>query len=482
MKILLYKPNDLMVSEEESTHNLSEYDSVFPYSLAVVGSVLRGRGHNVIGLDPRPEKINFEETMAAIERIAPDAIVINVSITAIDLDFCGIKKIKEKLGCKIIALVCLGFEEEAMRRYPEIDVLIRREWGYAVADALLAVERGLPLREVKGIYFWENGNVIKTEAREHIHLEDTPLPAFDLFPVKKYDHYQILMTAGCSHHCLFCHFGRYPLSGWEHKSAERAIQEIKEFKKFGNKFFRILDNELTLGKDFAKALLRRIIEEKIDFVFDVNIRASTIDDELAGLLVKAGCLSVGYGVESGVQNILDLNLKELTLNQILECQRILDGRKIYSRAYCLIGLRGDTRETILETFRFIREDLKSKDASFDIVVPYPDTAFHTFLKQNGLIKNFTIDNLIWIYKNIYNWKNLRDTVGVKPEWRIGDLTFDDLLRMNKEYYHLVPHGNDRRKLYFMFVRHPLFTAQQMLRIFTSPGSVLQRVKNIILNK
>jgi len=468
------------VTEENGTSNLCMKDRVIPYSLAVCASVLRENGINVQILDAMVENFTPNETINRIERINPDILIIAVNIVAIDIDFIGFTELKKKIKCKIVALINLPFVKEVMERYPIIDVVIEREWAWALLDVVKCFEEGGSLKEIKGITFCQEGKLIETPLRNHIHIDNLPIPALDILPMKKYHHYQILTSVGCSHNCLFCHFGSYPRSGWEGKKIDKIIEELKLMKSYGNKYIRNMDNEFTLDIEYAKELCRRIISEKLNIIFDGNIRASNTDEELIELLSKAGCVHVGFGCESGKQKILDLNRKELRLEEIIKTYKLLEKYKIPSKAYFLIGLFGDTRETIIETFEFITKKLKAKEASFDIVIPYPGTGFYEYLKRKGWIDELTIDNLIWIHKNVYNWNNLKHLQGEKPEWRVGELTFDELLEIEKEYYPLIPHHGDRQKFKYWILRGLIIQATKQL--ISNPRANLNRMVRIILNK
>ncbi len=149
------------------------------------------------------------------------------------------------------------------------------------------------------------------------------------------------------------------------------------------------------------------------------------------------------------------------------------------KAYFLMGMLGDSEETIKESFEFIYNNkISAQGYSFDIVIPYPGTEFFNILKERGWVERITIDNLVWLYKNLYGWDTLKGIRDKKPFWKIGDLSFDDLLYIQKKYYSKVKRKAHRRSLAFTFYRDPAIT----LRAIQKPRKTLSFLKNYVMGR
>lgn len=481
MKILLIKPNDHVLAEENGTGYYSGNYKHLPYSLAVCASILRENFFDIRILDAGAEGLSFEAYMQRVEAEKPDIIVIAANAKTVDIDFKGIARIKNRLNCKVICL--LGFPvflEEVMQRYPCIDIGIGYEWGWALLDSVKALSGEFSLERVKGITYRQNNGIVKSEPREHTHIDNLPMPAFGLLPMDKYDSYTITTSVGCSHRCSFCAFGLYPCSGWEGRSIENVLKEINLMMRYGRKNIGIIDNEFTQDVKRAKEFCKKVISSKMNISWGGNTRASIVDEELLALMAKAGYQYAGIGVESGVQSLLNLNRKDLNLEDVKRTVRLLQRYGIRVKTYFLIGLVGDTRETLAETFRVITRELTAEESSFDIAIPYPGTYLFNYLKRRDWIEDLTIDNLIWIHKNVYKWENLQELDGEKPFWRVGDLTFDDLCEIKKKYYPLVKKNKARRLYLYKLKNETNFIPKAIGKIITHPIASMRQIERTLL--
>jgi len=448
MQILIFKPNDGVYTEENGSSNLQE-SKIFPYSLAICAAVLKQEKFRINVLDAAAEELNQEQSLEQIKAYHPDIIIMTLNCITAENSLHGLDYLKKKLQFKLICLVNMNFVSELMQRYSQIDIIIRFEWPWALKDTLIALDNRISLKTVRGIYYRQKHRIISTKKRLHRSIKDWPLPALELFPTKKYDIFFTFWTAGCNYNCIFCHYGPYPKSGWEHREIDSIIAELKLFKKYGDKYIINMDNELTMNPSFVKALCQRIIKEKINIVFEGNTRASHYDEEMFKLLSAAGCVHLGYGIESGNQTILDINQKQITLNDILITEKLLHKYRITSKGYFLIGLYAETKKTIRDTFRFVLTALHTKNLGMGISIPYPGTRFYYLLQKEKRISKFNISNLIWIHKNCYNWKLLKGIYAEKPAWKISeDINFNKLTSIYTKYYPLLP----KRSLYHSLYR------------------------------
>lgn len=471
MKVLLYRPNDGFLCEENGTSAPTHYRTL-SYSLAICAAILEGDGVDVVVLDAAAEDLDWREAGKRIEATRPDLLLIAVNNFAAHLAFQGIRLAKRHLRAPVAALLTHSMEEETLRAYPFVDAVIRREWGPASRDLARAIAGNRSLGEVPGIILRSDGKIVRTSPRPHQPLDQRPLPALHLFPMKRYDAYQIAMSEGCNHHCSFCWFHVYPPSGWSGRDPDRIVAELQMMKAYGNRPVFTIDDELTLDVDYAKTLCKTLITSRIHMMLSANTRADRGDKELFSLMSKAGFFNLQFGVESGCQEILDRNGTRKKLDQVKNTFAMLEEHHISSKVFFLIGLLHETRETVERTFRFVTEDLRHYDASFDVAIPYPETWMYRYLKKRGWIESLSTEDLSWIYFHIYGCSQLAGSPMRKPWWRVGELTFDHLWELERRYYDRVPHGGrgaqlkrlalnpDFRNTVARFAfRDPLFLAQ-----------------------
>ncbi|NVM02610.1 MAG: radical SAM protein, partial [Candidatus Helarchaeota archaeon] len=130
-----------------------------------------------------------------------------------------------------------------------------------------------------------------------------------------------------------------------------------------------------------------LIKNKIDIAWSCLTRVDCVDKELLIKMKASGCHQIGYGVESGNQEILDLMKKDITLDQIRKAFRLTHEVKIDTRTYIMIGLPGETASMAQNTIKFLKE-IDPDFANIYIYSPYPGTELFEIAKEKGEIKNF----------------------------------------------------------------------------------------------
>jgi radical SAM superfamily enzyme YgiQ (UPF0313 family) len=443
MKTVLYKPNDGFISEENGSCAPANY-RILSYSLTTLAATLLDAGIEVVVLDASAEELRVSESIRRIDEAKPEALLITFNCSAAGLALKGIKELKERLKIPVIAFITHPLEEEVLRSYPFVDIVVRRGWRPASIDIMLAISKGKSFEGIPGICFLQEGEVIRTQARPFVPIDHAPVPPLHLFPMRAYNAYAFLFSIGCNFRCMYCFF-RYP-GKWMGREVSRCIEELKRLKRYGNRLILAMDEEFTMSIDYAKQVARAIIREKLNLMLSTNIRADRNDDELFELLSRAGFFLLSFGVESGNQEVLNKNATRKNLDLVLKTSVLLKKYRIATKYFFQIGLLHDTRETIHQTFEFATEKLKVADASFDICIPYPGTPMYEYMKRRNWIERLTTENLAWIYYNLYGCEQLRGSPMKKPFWRIGDLTFENLVELERKYYHLIPHGGYRAKL------------------------------------
>ena len=109
-------------------------------------------------------------------------------------------------------------------------------------------------------------------------------------------------------------------------------------------------------------------------------------------------MSVGY--ESGSQRMLDYMKKDATVEENIECARILDEYGINSFANILWGVPSETREEAEASVRLV-EIIRPGYLSGSIYCSYPGTKLDRECRENGLIVEGEVydrSHLPWQYR------------------------------------------------------------------------------------
>ena len=117
-------------------------------------------------------------------------------------------------------------------------------------------------------------------------------------------------------------------------------------------------------------------------------------------------MNIGYGIESGSPSMLKEMKKHITVEQARNAVRWASEAGIKPRPSFLVGMPGDTAETIRESTEFRKEInwyLPQANENTFWVAPLPATELYAYSKRVGLIK----DDLEYItrYSDIHTiWK------------------------------------------------------------------------------
>ncbi len=284
------------------------------------------------------------------------------------------------------------FPKEIIRE-SAFDIVAVGEADFIMQDLLTKQDWG----DIKGLVFKGDGNIVDTGRGGFVdNLDDLPLPAWNLYDLRKYNRLSLsnrrsppgyLETSrGCPWGCVFCNKN---IQGrkFRPKSPRRVADEIEYMLKFGFKEINILDDTFSTDLDRAKAICDEVINRGLKFPWHpVNgIRVDRTDKELFIKMKRAGCYKVSFGIESGNQGVLNNIDKKITLEQVRNAVRWAREVGFETFGYFMIGLPGETEDTIKDTIRFAKE-LKLDIAKFNITIPLPGTELFEEWDRLGLIK------------------------------------------------------------------------------------------------
>ena len=275
---------------------------------------------------------------------------------------------------------------------PEIEKLYRTtdpEWHPKKAELDLASGQ-FDMHHVKGLVWRWRGEIVRNEDRPFIpNLDDLPLPMHHLLPLDKYrtpvlkGSYQFIVTSrGCSAGCIYC----IKHVSYQHalrlRSPQNIMAEIKMLAELGVKNIHMYADLFTINRDQVMGICEEMIKSNLGLHFTCNSRVDYVDEELLQMMAKAGCDTISWGIESANEEILKNARKGTTADR---ARRSLAWAKKYgirNFGYFIIGLPGETRESIQETIDFSKE-LPLDLAIFHIAAPYPGTPFFFQVMENN---------------------------------------------------------------------------------------------------
>ena len=167
------------------------------------------------------------------------------------------------------------------------------------------------------------------------------------------------------------------------RGPERIAAELKDLReRWGIRDITFMTDTLLTRADWAESLFDALIEADLGIDWIGNARVDEVRPDLLAKMKKSGCRLMSFGIESGNQKVLDGTRKGITLQQSLDGIRMVKKSGITSFAYFILGMPGETKETIAETIAFAKK-LDADYVNFHIATPFPGTAFYEQAKANG---------------------------------------------------------------------------------------------------
>lgn len=421
MKVLLINPKVNLPIEVRTSP---------PLGLAYLGAVSEERGDEARILDMEVEETPLTQVLGE-ER--PDLI----GITANTIQIKAAWQVAQEIKAEIDLPIALGgphptvLPEESAQR-PEVDIVVRGEGEVTWVDLCQKLEAGASFEEVEGISYRQNGKVVHNPDRPVIaDVDRLPFPAHHLFQMERYTNLQptldtiegksfpILTSRGCPYRCTYC--SQILPRVWRMRSPENVVAEWRWLvKDLGAKEIGVLDDSFNIDRMRVLAICDLLISEGLNHVpwIMINgIRANLVDEELLGRMREAGCIRTAFGVESGNQEILDTVIdKRLTLDQIRAAFKAAQSVGMETIGFFIIGLPGETEETIEETICFACE-LDPLVANFSMATPFPGTEMReTVLEKGRLLAQDWDDYAFFEDKPTFEMDGLPAEV-VERKWR-----------------------------------------------------------------
>jgi len=391
MKVLILNPpnpdHEKYVREGRCEQRASSFQYLMvPISLPSIAGLLRERGLDVKIVDCVAEEYDSQKTIKIIKKYDPGLIIFNIATVTYEGDknfMALVRKAQPKAHLTAIGIHVTALAMETLID-TKLDSVIRGEPEMTALKLAIALQQEKSLKKIKGLSCKGNPSLINNQARPMISDLDTlPFPARDLInnklykmPVYNRPYTLIITSRGCPNGCSFCTASLYYGSKIRMRSPENILAEIKEVLQVHKiKDITFWADTFTYNRNFVFKLCQAIIDSGLKFRWMCNARVDKVDLEMLQIMKKAGCEIVSYGVESGVQKILDRVGKNITLKQIR--QAFLWTRKagLESAAYIIFGLPGETKKTIQETMRFVKK-INPDYIQFYSAIPYPGTKFY----------------------------------------------------------------------------------------------------------
>jgi len=352
-----------------------------PLGLLYIAAAIRKFGRDEVEIiDAQAQDLDD----AALERriIAAKPHVVGVTALSFTMpDVMAVCAMAKKTG----AMTVLGgphahIYPEETARLEKVDYVLGGEGEYSFSDLLDSIRENDTPGDVPGVAWTENGKTYRGPEPDCIDsLDDIPFPARDMLDVHRYTSVlartspitTMMSSRGCPFRCIFCdrpHLGRK----FRARSAAGVVDEMEQCLRLGIREFLLYDDNFATDHKRAMMITEEILRRDLRVIFDVRLRVTDLDDELAVALRRAGCDRVHLGVESGDPDILEGLRKGITIDDAIRAFGCARRAGILTLAYFLIGSPGETPDTVGRTIDLARR-LKPDYVHFSLLIPFPGT-------------------------------------------------------------------------------------------------------------
>ncbi len=283
------------------------------------------------------------------------------------------------------------------------------------------------LASIKGLGWRQSGNIVVNWDRPFFRsLDDLPIPLHHLLPLDSYrmpiikGPYTFIVTSrGCPAGCKYCIKHVSYQYSVRLRSPEKLLKEIQLLFDQGVHHIHMYSDLFTVNRDQVIELCRLLIEKGPKITWTCNSRVDYVDEEMLTLMGQAGCNLISWGIESGSEMILKKAHKGYRMEQAYNALRWAKKAGIKNWGYFIVGLPGETVETIKETMEFSKK-LPLDIALFHVAAPYPGTPFFFEVVENG-----------WFRSDV-NWEEVDMDQGTVLDY--PDLKAEDLLYWQKRAF------------------------------------------------
>jgi hopanoid biosynthesis associated radical SAM protein HpnJ len=286
----------------------------------------------------------------------------------------------------------------ALKKARPVDFVAGKEYDFTIRE----VAEGRPFSEVAGICYRDNDETIKKTAERKIIDDMDELPFVTTIYKRdleieryfigylKHPYLSFYTGRGCKSRCTFCLWPQ-TIGGHRYRtrSVSHVIEEIRwtlrELPQVKEIFFD--DDTFTDDAPRAEAIAREL--GRLGVTWSCNAKAN-VSRKTLKVMRDNGLRLLLVGYETGNQQIL-YNIKKGMLIEVAkrftkDCHEL--GITIHGTF--IMGLPGETRETIEETIRFARE-INPHTIQVSIAAPYPGTFLYRQAVENGWLKETSAD-------------------------------------------------------------------------------------------
>jgi radical SAM superfamily enzyme YgiQ (UPF0313 family) len=300
------------------------------------------------------------------------------------------------------------------------DVVCLGQGEITFVETLEALRNGTPLEAVAGLALLRDGQVLHTERRATVHLDELPEPSFHLIELQKYYDLQkraakfghrvrnrlppphhlegrpfrgfsYFSSFGCPEPCSFCCSPEIAGRRWVALDAGELVDRLAVIhRKDPFDVLRFQDANFGVAKKRMVEFCEGLLEKGLNISWNGTIEIKQIcqyDWDTLKLMKRSGNHLMWFGAEAASEETQRLMRKGIKEGQTNEAMRRMHELDIKSGLTYIIGYPGETVESMYETI-YEAAEMKTRYPSCSVEVfpyrPIPGSEFwKPSIEQNG---------------------------------------------------------------------------------------------------
>lgn len=338
--------------------------------LCILAAIAEKNGYKAAIIDSNASQYSPDEVVEKVIEYKPKYIGISSMTHTISSAAAIARAVKEKV--KKLKVILGGVHitsatDETFRRFTDcFDVAVIGEGETTFSELLKTLDNGGNLKNVPGLAFICDGQIVKTISRDFIKdMNSLPMPAWHLLPDMA-THYgttlisagnkpsnHLLTSRGCPGRCTFCDtsVNGHTIRGY---SADYVMEMIEILhKKYGINDIQFNDDTFVTLRKRLFSICEHLVKKRYNLTWSCDARARDVTEDGLKLMKDAGCWQIAYGVETGSQKILDAMDKRVTFEHMRNAFKWAKKAGMTTKGFFIFGHPQETLESIQETVDFM---------------------------------------------------------------------------------------------------------------------------------
>ena len=354
MNVLFVNIN--LLSDKKSTNTV-------PLVCGYIAAYLNANGHNGYIIDDlKDTPLTLRMLDNYLNRLEPRIVCFSAYHYQMERIRFFARFIKQRRPETVIVLggpQIVFMPAQALEDLDDVDIICNRGEGEAVLlEIANSLASGAGFRHIEGIAFKEKGEITGNPAPKSFtqDLDKYPSPYITgVIDLSGKTMASLLTSRGCEHVCNFCATPFFYHKKIQFHSIKRVLDEMEYLAKKGIQRFWIADPNFTAHRGRVVELMEEKIHRGIKTPFWCQTRVDLVDEELLDLMQKAGLDTIGFGFESGSDEVLNRMHKDVTVEHFHHMVQYAQSKGLQVELFSMYGQPDETVADAKKTLNVVRQ-------------------------------------------------------------------------------------------------------------------------------